>query len=408
MVRVYTEGRIFSGIRHPASAIGSAQSDGYLYLICQRVGVSRTVASGVLLFLALACLSGCAVENDAVTEVTPVSDKGFKIAVWPIFNKSATPAPLENINRLLVNSLKLRGIHVLDEQVLERVIARNRMRYLGGLDGLTAEAFRKEAGTQAVLITSLELYSEVLPPKIALTARLVSTGRRPQILWVDGIGMAGDDNIGLLELTLVEDPRKLLEMAVERLAASLSKFLSGRKDWVETRSAKKKFRPKVSFQSPVLAPDLKYRVVVVPFFNDSQRKNAGDIIALHFVKQLSPLDAFDVIEPGMVRQALLRMRIIMGDGISLGDADLLFGRLNADLVLTGRALDYQDYQGLNGTPKVDFSAQLFERQSREIVWNVKSFNTGDDGVFFFDWGRVNTAHGMASQMVQLAVEDIIK
>lgn len=408
MVPVCTEDRIFSSIQHPASGSGSDQAGGYLHVIRQLVAVKRTLASGFLLFWALACLAGCAVENEAVTEVTPLSEKGLKIAVWPIFNQSATPAPVENINRLLVNRLKLRGFNILDEQVLERVIAGNRIRYLGGLDELTAEAFSKEAGTQAVLITSLELYSDVPPPKIALTARLVSTGPRPQILWIDGVGMAGDDDIGLLELTLIEDPRTLLEMAVERLAASLSEFLSGRKDWVDTPSARNKFRPKVSFHSPVFAPDLKYRVVVVPFFNDSQRKNAGNIIALHFARQLRPQDGFDVIEPGIVRHALLRMRIIMGDGLSLADADLLFRRLNADLILTGRALDYQDYQGLNGTPKVDFSAQLIERRSREIVWKAKSFNTGDDGVFFFDWGRVNTAHAMASQMVQLAVQDLVE
>ena len=131
-------------------------------------------------------------------------------------------------------------------------------------------------------------------------------------------------------------------------------------------------------------------------------------MALHFVRHLAAVDNFAVIEPGIVRQALLRLRIIMDDGLSLGYADILFRRLNADLILTGRALDYQDYQGLNGTPKVDFSAELIEPKRREIIWKANSFNTGDDGVFFFDWGRVNTAHAMATQMVQLAVEDLVE
>ena len=63
-------------------------------------------------------------------------------------------------------------------------------------------------------------------------------------------------------------------------------------------------------------------------------------------------------------------------------------------------MDYQDYQGDTGTPIVDFSAQLIDRKTRDVVWSSDSRNTGDDGVFFFDRGRVNTAHGIASQMVQ--------
>ncbi len=96
----------------------------------------------------------------------------------------------------------------------------------------------------------------------------------------------------------------------------------------------------------------------------------------------------------------------MDDGLSLAYADLIFSKLNADLILTGKIMDYQDYQGPGGKPKVDFSAQMIERKSREVVWSSKSYNEGDDGVFFFDMGRVNTAHSMASEMVQHVVEMI--
>ena len=98
----------------------------------------------------------------------------------------------------------------------------------------------------------------------------------------------------------------------------------------------------------------------------------------------------------------------MGEGISVGHADVLFRKLDADLVLDGKVLEYLDHQGTAGTPKVDFSAQLIERKSREIVWVVKNYGWGDDGVFFFDWGRVNTAHTLAGQMVRLAVDEIIE
>jgi len=332
--------------------------------------------------------------------------KGADIAVLPVFNLSGAPAPLKEIRKLLLDEFEQRGFNIIDAGKIDEVVNRYRLRYVGALNEDTARAFREETRAESVLITSLELYNDMPPPKISLTARLVSTGPHPQILWIDGFGLAGDDAVGLLELSLVEDSLLLLNMAVQRLAASLDKFLSGPQGRLGGQKAKGKFRPKISFNSPKLVPDKKRTVAVIPFFNLSERKNAGDIMALHFVRNLAAVDNYAVIEPGMVRQALLSLRIIMNDGISLGYADLLFRRLDADLVLAGKVLDYQDYQGLTGTPKVDFSAQLIDRDSRQVVWTVKSYNTGDDRVFFFDWGRVNTAHAMASQMVQLAVQEI--
>ena len=98
----------------------------------------------------------------------------------------------------------------------------------------------------------------------------------------------------------------------------------------------------------------------------------------------------------------------MYDGISLADTGALFSRLDADLILAGRVFDYQDYRGTAGKAIVGFSTLMIERKSREVVWSSNSYNTGDDGVFFFFLGRVNTAHAMASEMVLTAVETMVE
>jgi len=131
-------------------------------------------------------------------------------------------------------------------------------------------------------------------------------------------------------------------------------------------------------------------------------------VVLHFAGELNRFKNFDVIELGVVRQALLELRIIMDQGISLVNADSVAGMLDADLMLAGEVADYEDYQGVWGKPKVSFSAQLIERKSREVVWSSHSYNEGDDGVFFFDLGRVNTASAMASQMVRSIGEQVAK
>ena len=354
----------------------------------------------VLSFAAFLLLSGCTLSKENINKATPTQGGKSFIAVLPVENLSGTNAPLKDIKGLLIRKLREKGFRTLDEETLEKFMTRNRIRYTGGIDKPLAQAFRKETETEGVLITSLELYSEVIPPKIALTARLVSSGDDPAILWIDGMGLAGDDSPGILELGLIEDPKALLEKGVGRLAESLREYFDKKSERDPIRSVKGKFRPKVSYRSDDFDPGQKYSVAVVPFLNMSGRRNAGEILELEFIRSLKTFEQFDVIEPGVVRQQLLALRMITPEGISLADADALFATLNVDVILAADVNEYQDYQGVFGTPKVDFFAQLIERKSRRVVWSSVSHNRGDDGVFFFDRGSVNTAHAMASQMTR--------
>jgi hypothetical protein len=277
-------------------------------------------------------------------------------------------------------------------------MARHRIRYVGGIDTATATAFMEETATEAVLVTSLELYSEATPPKIAMISRLVSTGEKPEILWMDGVGMAGDDSPGILDLGLIEDPGELRDKALRSLVGSLSSRLAGETGGPGVKKSTA-FQPKISFNASFLKPGKKHTIGVIPFFNEGERKYAGEIMALHFVRQLAAMDNLIVVEPGLVRERLLGMRIIMPYGISRTDLDIISNSLRTDYILTGKVFKYEDYEGSVGAPKVDFSALLLESAGKKTVWASKSYNQGDDSVYFFDSGRMRTAHATASKMV---------
>ncbi len=374
-----------------------------IYLIKGKIGRLSPV-----IFLVLILLLGYTWAVEGVSNNTHIHEGRLSVAILPIENLSGTMAPLKDIRGLYISQLKRRGFHILEDEALERFMERNRIRYTGGINKAVAQAFKNETGAGGVLITSLELYSEANPPKIALTSRLVSTGDNPIILWIDGVGLAGDDSPGILGLGLIEDPKVLLEKAIGRLTGSLENCLDKKSKSENIKSAKRKFRPKVSYRSDLLVPGEKFTLAVVPFLNFSGRKNAGEILELQFIRNLKKSNQFDVIEPGMVRQQLLTLRIIMPEGISLANADALFATLNADLILAADVMEYQDYQGVFGNPKVDFFVQLIEKRSRSVVWSSISHNEGDDWVFFFDRGKVNTAHAMASQMTQWITEMMLR
>lgn len=318
-----------------------------------------------------------------------------RTAVLPAENLSGKSAPLEKIRSKLTKSLQYQQI--VEEEPLKDFMAKHRLRYTGGIDAAIAKAFKEEINADSVLITSVELYDENYPAKVALTSRLVATGENPVILWMDSVGLAGDDSPGILGLGLIKDPNLLVEKAAGRLAGLLNKYLSGETEKLYDIKTAKKFFPRFHYRSPLFDPQGRHTIAVAPFFNESSRKNAGTFLMLQFARHLHGLKNFSVIEPGVVRQKLLERRVIMEDGISLAQADDLFSSLDVDLVLSGKVLEYQDYWGPVGSPQVDFSVIIVERDSREVVWSSKSYVAGDKGVMLFNWGKIRTAHALASE-----------
>lgn len=363
----------------------------------------RPARTAGLLVCILAGLAGC---SRVVGPADEAAGGPPRIAVFPAENLSGKPAP--DIRLLLVERLKAQGLGVLDDAVLERLVTRHRVRYMGGLEPGFAAALKQEAGVEAVVIPSLEVYDDTAAsPRAAVFARLVSTGEAPAVLWVDGKGAAGDDAPGLLGIGIVEDPRKLLASAVDSVARSLARHLAEPGGRGAERAPARKFRPKIVYRSEAFEAKQRYSVAIMPFFNKTARPYAGELMGLHMMRNLMRAENLTIVEPGIVRQELLRFRIIMNDGVSLADTETILNAVNADLVLNGEVLEYRDPLGPSGAPRVDFAVMFIERRTRRILYSSYSNNAGDDGVFFFDWGRVNTAHAMATQMAQAIAERML-
>ena len=336
----------------------------------------------------------------------PPAAGAARLAVFPVENLSGKAVPLADIQQLLAGLLQRRGLEVLDDAALDQVLARHRVRYTAGVGEAVARALAQEARVDWIVIPSIESYDPMLPPRAALFVRLVAAGEAPAVRWVDGVGIAGDDHPGILGLGLVGDPGVLLERAVDTLAASLAQAVS-QPGVLAGPSPAGKFRPKIVYRAEGLDPERTYTVAVVPFFNRSETPNAGEIVALQMMRSLTAFPQLRVVEPGIVREELLRFRIIMTDGVSLPETETILNAVNADLVLNGEVLQYRDRLGPDGTPSVDFGVLFIERTSRRIVYSSYSHNTGTDRVFFFDVGRVNTAHAMTRQMTDQIVRRML-
>jgi TolB-like protein len=351
--------------------------------------------------------------------VLPPSSLRDLIAVLPVDNLTGRQAPMRAVSQLLHTKLNERGFRLLDDEILKAFMKRYRVRHTGGVKSHVFRAVKEETGAEALLMTSLEVFHETDPPRVALFSRLVSSGERPEIAWMDGVGLSGDGSPGLLALGRIYDPQVLLDRAADCLVDSLERTFSQTGEGVPAasrneinecdfrgevtasspeESGRRRHRPQSVFRSPTIDSKKRYSVAVIPFLNLSERRNAGKILAFHFVDHMSQQDFLEVIEPGLVIEQLLKYRIVMEAGPSMANAEILSSprSLGADLVLSGAVFDYQDSVGI---PKVDFTVKVFEKTSREVVWSSRSHNDGSEGVFFFGLGRVRTAHRLASEMV---------
>jgi len=144
-------------------------------------------------------------------------------------------------------------------------------------------------------------------------------------------------------------------------------------------------------------------VAVLPFVNHTDRRKAGELLAVEAIRQLQATAIFDVLDPGIIRERMLSLRIILENGISLPTARLLLDTLGADVVLVGEVHDYDEH---SATPTVAFSALMLDGREDRVLWRSVSEGHGDDGVWFFGLGRVGTAGDLACHMIGSIVDKL--
>jgi hypothetical protein len=354
-------------------------------------------SKGLLLVAALAAatmVAGCA---SARPKPAWARGRTARVAVFPP----------ENLTGGVISSAKLlagveiaaarAGLDVVAGAAIDEFLAAHRIRYTGGVDREAALAAQNDLGVDAVLITSVESYSGGGDPTFAATLRLVSAGENPEILWIDGVSQAGSDTIGLLGLGGITTLDDLEQKALGRVMRSLAAFLGGGPR-AHPCEARPPFRPKLSFQLSSFELGAETSIAVLPFVNETKRTDAGEVVALHYLRQLAAIPGIRVIEPGIVRRQLLDFRLIMPGGVSLDQAGAMLKMMHADLVVAGYVRRFDDGLGVIGVPRIDFTTLVLDRLRETIVWESTSYGKGNDGVVLFDFGKVSTPSTLVCAM----------
>lgn len=339
--------------------------------------------------------------------------EGSRLAVLPLTNRSVRTAPLDEIRGSLIRKLAERGFEVVEEDELKSFMRRHRMRYTAGLNEEMARVLAEETGARAALITTVDLYDERIPPKMSLTSRLVTTGARPRILWMDSAIRVGDESPGGFDVGVITDPDEVSAIVIDEIAEAVPRGeaqvdAARGKSGVPSPETRWRFRPRTYYASsdhPIFRGE-SGRIAVLPFANDSTTRYAGEILTDQVIRHLVEVGA-DVVEPGIVRQVMLEARQFYSEGPSVPETDILRLHLQADVVVFGEVTRYQEKLGLEAA-QAEFLVRAIDTASRELIWASNSFAGGNRRVFFFGIGQVHAAQALVSELTRALVGTVLR
>jgi TolB-like protein len=315
-----------------------------------------------------------------------------RIALLPANNLTGQAVSIQAIQEALELAFRSRQLDVTAGDAVRRAMAVHRIRNTRGVDAVSAKALREELGVDAVLVTSVLQLDVVFPAKLVVELRLVSTGDPPRLLWADGMALGGMDSPGFLGLGVLPAMTDVQFEVVNALAGSLTAYLD-RGSLPEARCSP--IRPRVAAGVRRVDVPPPWGVALLPFVNQSGRRDASDAVSAELIRQLVATGLFRVVEPGMVRAEMLSRRIIIGGGASLDTANAMGSLLEVPILITGTIRDYSDVPGSGGPPRIEFSVYAIAGATGRVLWWSGSRAGGEDGVLFFGLGRVTTAAALA-------------
>ena len=155
-----------------------------------------------------------------------------RIVVLPMANISGNLDARAIIDSLLQKELEKRGFELVPYEDVDKFLTKRRIRNTSFIDRITTLELNRELGVDAVVLGSIDQYSNVSNEiYVGLTLRLVGT-RDCSIIWMDTVSYAGSDFAGLLGIGRVKLLVQLGAVAVSNIVGGIPReyLLKDRRD----------------------------------------------------------------------------------------------------------------------------------------------------------------------------------
>ncbi len=308
--------------------------------------------------------------------------QNMRIAVFPFENFSEEKNAPANVMRLVAQKMRNRGFELLDEENLNAFLLKERVRCTGYVSLELARKLKEELRVDAILMGSVNAFSNAGNPHVGLSARLVRASDF-RIVWANHAAATGEDSVGLLGLGKIEDVERLAREVVDELLGSFS----------------------------VIPPDKEsesvYRIAVMPFQNRSKVRNAGKAATYMFIVKLFKSERFEPFEFGEIRHLIVDLRVRDKGEIDYERTGAISKSAGVDGIILGTVEEYSAGTGPN-PPEAAISARLLDARNERLLWSDSVRRTGDDSILMLDWGRIRSADSVTDEIMSKIVGNMEK
>ncbi|MBI5055088.1 MAG: hypothetical protein HZB61_00530 [Nitrospirae bacterium] len=302
-----------------------------------------------------------------------------KIALLPFENFTDSKDALSQVTPLLKSRLEKKGLGIVDEDNLNKLLCNERVRATGHISRELAQKIEKELSANAIMAGAIISYSSGENPQISLLARLIDpfTGL---IIWANYASVTGDDFTTILGLGRISSIEDLTSRAVDILLTSFNT------------------------SPPQKDPESLYRIAVMPFQNKSKYKSAGVIATYMFLVELFKNEIFEPVEYGDVKKIVVELKIRDKSEIDYKTMEALSKRSGAGGILLGTVEQFSESTDASSPPKVTMTARLLDARKNKILWYNTQQSNGENDIIAFEWAEKKPVDRVAYK----AVSELVK
>jgi TolB-like protein len=312
------------------------------------------------------------------------AQKDFKgrIALFPFENLSVDKNALTSVMPVLREKLEAKGFDILDEDSLNQFLLKERIRCTGYITKDTATKLKEELNVEAILVGSINSFSNGENPQAGFSARLVSSSDC-SIIWANHASATGEDFTSILGLGRIKSIEILNDRLINRLLESF-----------------RVSQPEKEIEST-------YRIAVMPFQNKSKVKDVGMLATYMFIVELFKSKKYVPLEYGEIRCLIVNLRLKDKGELDYKKTEVISESSGVDGIIVGTVDMYHEGEG-TAPPEVSISARLIDAHKDKILWSNSYQLKGDDNIFMLDWGRINSPENVAYQAISKLVKEMSK
>ncbi len=149
-----------------------------------------------------------------------------------------------------------------------------------------------------------------------------------------------------------------------------------------------------AFLNPLAELDFYESVAVVPFWNTTGDRTAGEKVSDSFVTELMITEKYHVIEPGQFRHKLVAATVGL-DGSRRGlDAEQIKKAgesAGVQALFEGTVLSYEMARiGQGSYPLITVELRMLDVETGELIWMTTVTRKGGPTIPFFGFGEIHT------------------